>query len=156
MGIVQLEWNTTGDLLLVRFGAKFSCFKNSRHSDPIHPENVPAVAHVFDFPSPQEDFIPRLRSVLIHSQPVLNARWNPVRKGSLLLCCGTQSVYTWSDEWVNENGEEEETAECIGVPAGELMTSFLIPMSDILLFSARKIRDEGYQMVTRWQRLYPI
>ncbi|KAF5355775.1 hypothetical protein D9756_004069 [Leucocoprinus leucothites] len=98
-GPVQLEWNNTGDLLLARF------------------DNIPTAVHIFDFPSPQQEFVPRLRSVLIHSNPVLNARWNPVRKGSLVLCCGMQSVYVWSDEWVNEAGEEEEMAECIGVPA---------------------------------------
>jgi hypothetical protein len=27
-------------------------------------------------------------------------------------------MYTWSDEWVGEEGEEE-MAECIGVPASE-------------------------------------
>ncbi|KAF9455040.1 YVTN repeat-like/Quino protein amine dehydrogenase [Macrolepiota fuliginosa MF-IS2] len=98
-GTAQLEWNTTGDLLLVRF------------------DNVPTAVHIFDFPSPQEVFVARLRSVLLHSHPVISSRWNPARKGSLVLCCGTQGVYTWSDEWVSESGEEEEMAECIGVPA---------------------------------------
>ncbi|KAJ3565461.1 hypothetical protein NP233_g7617 [Leucocoprinus birnbaumii] len=98
-GPVQLEWNNTGDLLLARF------------------DNVPTAVHIFDFPSPQQEFVPRLRSVLLHTNPVLNARWNPVRKGSLVLCCGAQSVYVWSDEWMSELGEEEEMAECVGVPA---------------------------------------
>lgn len=40
-----------------------------------------------------------------------------MRKGSLALCCGMQSVYIWSDEWHGDAGEEEEMAECIGVPA---------------------------------------
>jgi hypothetical protein len=35
-------------------------------------------------------------------------------------------VYTWSDEWVNENGEEEEMAECIGVPAREFTVNFVV------------------------------
>lgn len=35
------------------------------------------------------------------------------------MCCGTQSVYMWSDEWIGELGEDEEMAECIGVPASE-------------------------------------
>lgn len=65
--------------------------------------------------------MPRLRTVLLHSLPVLHARWNPVRKGSLALCCGTQSVYTWSDEWVGEGGTEEDIAECIAVPASKLL-----------------------------------
>ena len=56
--------------------------------------------------------------MLIHSQPVVHVRWNPVRKGSLALCCGTQSIYTWSDEWHGESDDDqEEMAECIGVPA---------------------------------------
>ncbi|KIK96018.1 hypothetical protein PAXRUDRAFT_32676 [Paxillus rubicundulus Ve08.2h10] len=101
-GAVQLEWNKTGTLLLVRY------------------ENVPAAVHVYDFPTPSEPFVPRLRCVLLHSKPVLHARWNPIRKGSLVLCCGTQSIFTWSDEWVGEGGEEEEDmAECIGVPANK-------------------------------------
>ncbi|KAL9715926.1 hypothetical protein Ac2012v2_000370 [Leucoagaricus gongylophorus] len=103
-GPIQLEWNNTGDLLLVRF------------------ENTPAAVHIFDFPVPQQEFTPRLRSVLLHNNPVLNVRWNPVRRGSLVLCCGTQSVFIWSDEWVGEVGEEEEMAECISVPAQEFET----------------------------------
>ncbi|KAJ7706304.1 WD repeat-containing protein 8 [Mycena rosella] len=97
-GAVQLEWNKNGSLLLVRF------------------ENSPTAVHIYDFPSPEQEFLPRLRSVLLHSSPVLHARWNPVRKGSLVLCCGAQSLYTWSDEWLGDSGEEE-MAECIGVPA---------------------------------------
>jgi hypothetical protein len=61
----------------------------------------------------------------MHRQPVLQARWNPVRKGNLALCCGTRSVYTWSDEWTAEGGndEEEEMAECIAIPASERCSS---------------------------------
>ncbi|TFK30772.1 YVTN repeat-like/Quino protein amine dehydrogenase, partial [Coprinopsis marcescibilis] len=103
-GVVQLEFNSTGDLLLVRF------------------ENTPNTLHIFDFPTPDEQFFPRLRTVLIHSQPILHARWNPVRKGSLVLCCGTPSIYTWSDEWVGETGAQEDIAECIGVPAKQFET----------------------------------
>ena len=74
--------------------------------------------------------MPRLRAVLSHSRTILQARWNPVRAGCLALCCGTRALYTWSDEWVsldsgpgmddgNEKvvGEDEEMAECIGIPA---------------------------------------
>ncbi|TFK36832.1 WD repeat-containing protein 8 [Crucibulum laeve] len=103
-GVAQLEWNVTGSLLLARF------------------ENTPAALHIFDFPAPNQTFKPRLRSVLVNLQPILYARWNPVRKGSLALCCGTQSVYTWSDEWLGEGGNEEEMAECIGVPAKKFET----------------------------------
>ena len=85
----------------------------------MHPskENVPNAVLLFDFPSAGETSPPKLRTVLLHSQPVLQARWNPVRRGILCLCCGIQSVYMWSDEWQGESGEEEEMAECIGVPA---------------------------------------
>lgn len=55
----------------------------------------------------------------MHTKPILHARWNPIRKGSLVVCCGTRSLYTWSDEWVGEGGAEEEMAECIGVPASK-------------------------------------
>jgi hypothetical protein len=74
--------------------------------------------YIFDFPVSPESFMPRLRTVLLHSQPVLHARWNPARKGNLALCCGNQSVYTWSDEWQGDSGDEE-MAECIGVPASK-------------------------------------
>ncbi|KAF9462116.1 WD repeat-containing protein 8 [Collybia nuda] len=102
-GVVQLEWNITGSLLLVRF------------------ESTPTVVHIYDFPTSQT-FTPKLRTVLVHSQPVLHARWNPIRKGNLALCCGTQSIYIWSDEWLGEGGSEEEMAECIGVPAKKFET----------------------------------
>ncbi|KAF9480086.1 WD repeat-containing protein 8 [Pholiota conissans] len=106
-GLLQLEWNLTGTLLLARF------------------ESIPTAAFLFEFPSSGAKFMPRLRSVLIHSQPVLHARWNPIRKGSLALCCGNQSIYIWSDEWQNESGEEEEMAECVGVPAKKFETKDL-------------------------------
>lgn len=98
-GAVQLEWNKTGTLLLVRF------------------ENCPTVVHLYDFPASSDPFVPRLRCIFQHSKPVLHAQWNPVRKGSLALCSGSGSIYTWSDEWIGENGVEEDMAECIGVPA---------------------------------------
>ncbi|KAF9056497.1 WD repeat-containing protein 8 [Panaeolus papilionaceus] len=103
-GVVQMDWNLTGSLLLVRF------------------EHVLQAVFIYNFPLPGERFAPHLRTVLIQSQPVLQARWNPVRKGHLALCCGASSVYTWSDEWVGELGEEEEIAECIGVPAENFET----------------------------------
>ena len=84
-------------------------------------ENITSAVHIFDFPSSRAQFSPRLRSVLLHARPILHARWNPVRKGSLALCTGGQSVYTWSDEWVGEGGEEE-MAECIGIPGSTLIT----------------------------------
>jgi hypothetical protein len=82
-------------------------------------ENVPTVIHIYSFPSSSEPFAPNLRSILIHTKPILYAQWNPVRKGNLAVCCGARSVYIWSDEWVGEEGVEEEMAECIGVPASE-------------------------------------
>lgn len=158
-GTVQLEWNTTGNLLLVRFGTIFShVLKFQETQNATYSDNIPAAVHIYDFPSPQEEFVPRLRSVLLHSLPVLNARWNPVRKGSLVLCCGTQSVYIWSDEWVGESGEEEEMAECIGVPARKPGSFPLFRISEFrrLNISSRKIRDTGRQMGTRWQGFHPI
>ncbi|KIP11638.1 hypothetical protein PHLGIDRAFT_458424 [Phlebiopsis gigantea 11061_1 CR5-6] len=111
-GPVQLSFNVSGTLLLARF------------------ESTPSVIHLFDFPSALDPAsqartpMPALRSVLIHTQPVLSAQWNTVRKGALVACCGGESAYLWSDEWVgvSEDGEQEEEAdsemaECIGVPA---------------------------------------
>lgn len=58
---------------------------------------------------------------------MLHVQWNPVRKGSLALCCGSRGAYTWSDEWVGENGVEEEMAECIGIQNGKNdVPSFLV------------------------------
>lgn len=73
--------------------------------------------------------VPRLRSLLIQQQPVMQASWNPVRKGVLSLCTGKSSLYTWSDEWVGDDGEEE-MAECIGVPAGMFRSSLLMVLAD--------------------------
>lgn len=106
-GVVQMEWNLTGSLLLVRF------------------DNIPSAVFIFEFPVSPESFMPRLRTVLLHTQPLLHARWNPVRKGSLALCCGIQSVYIWSDEWQGDSGEEE-MAECIGVPANNFETKDIV------------------------------
>ena len=73
--------------------------------------------HLFAFPGPGETFSPRLRSVLLHSSPVMHVHWNPVRQGRLALSCGGQAMYLWSEEWIGESGAEEEMAECVGIPA---------------------------------------
>jgi len=111
-GVEQHWWTTSGSIWCVShiFWVFFEV------ETPLV-DNVPAAVHIFDFPAPQQEFTPRLRSILLHNNPVLNARWNPVRRGSLALCCGTQSIFIWNDKWVNEAGEEEEMAECICVPA---------------------------------------
>ena len=97
-------------------------------------ESIPNAVFLFDFPSSREKFMPKLRTVLLHSQPVLHARWNPTRKGSLVLCCGIQSIYIWSDEWQGESGEDEEMAECIGVPASTCLSNW--PFSSMRLMNA--------------------
>ncbi|THH10929.1 hypothetical protein EW145_g995 [Phellinidium pouzarii] len=105
-GLVQLEWNANGSLLVARY------------------ESAPTALFIYAFPAPSERFKPCLRSVLLHTKPVIRARWNPIRSGALVLSCGGGGLYTWSNEWsssdtdqgVNEN-EDEEIAECIGIPA---------------------------------------
>lgn len=103
-----MAFNVSGTFLLVRF------------------ESTPNAVHLFAFPSPADGsrdggpLVPQLKCVLLHERPVLNAAWNPIRKGSLALCCGGASLYLWSDEWVGEadnSGEGEDVAECVGVPA---------------------------------------
>ncbi|KAH9968845.1 quinon protein alcohol dehydrogenase-like superfamily [Russula dissimulans] len=97
-GTTQLEFNKTGTLLLARF------------------ENVPTAVHLFAFPGPGEAFSPRLRSVLLHTSAVTHAHWNPVRQGRFVLSCSGQAMYLWSEEWIGE-GDAEEMAECVGIPA---------------------------------------
>ncbi|KAI0788631.1 WD repeat-containing protein 8 [Abortiporus biennis] len=113
-GILQLEFNITGTLLLARF------------------ESAPCIVFLYAFPTRDEieasassPLSPRLRSVLIHSQPVTSAKWNPERKGSLAIACGIGSIYLWSDEWVgveDDDDEGGEIAECVGVPAKRFET----------------------------------
>ncbi|KAG8219715.1 hypothetical protein J3R82DRAFT_683 [Butyriboletus roseoflavus] len=79
-GAVQLEWNKTGTLLLVRY------------------DNVPNGVYIYDFPTPSEPFSPTFAAV---SQSVVALRVS----------------LPGADEWVGEGGEEEDMAECIGVPA---------------------------------------
>ncbi|KZS93138.1 WD repeat-containing protein 8 [Sistotremastrum niveocremeum HHB9708] len=98
-GVIQLDWNVDGTLLLVRL------------------ENAPTSIYILHFPGPEEEFDPRLRSVLLHSQSILYAHWNPVRPGVLGISCGTGGLYTWSNEWMNDEGEEDEMAECVKIPA---------------------------------------
>lgn len=107
-------------------------------------ENAPTVVHIYEFPYTLSEEInlnltdvPRLRSLLIQQQPVVQVSWNPVRKGVLSLCTGGSSLYTWSDEWVGEDGEEE-MAECVGIPASGsqlclLMVSRVADLSSDLL-----------------------
>ncbi|KAI0808176.1 YVTN repeat-like/Quino protein amine dehydrogenase [Fomes fomentarius] len=128
-GTTQLAFNTSGTVLLVRSATS------------------PTAVLLYDFPnhtqaasSSSRSFSPRLRTVLLHTQPVTAARWNPDpgRAGRLAVACGSQSVYLWSDEWVVEpdadtagqgaagpsrhrdavhREEDTELAECVGVPA---------------------------------------
>ena len=146
-GTAQVAFNTSGTLLLVRS------------------MSAPAAVLLYDFPSPlgqqqrgaaaerEKGLAPRLRSVLLHEQPVIAARWNPDpgRAGRLAVACGSQSVYLWSDEWVVEDAgaaedeEDTEVAECVGVPARECSTCvFQRLQTDIFVF--REVRDERNQV----------
>ena len=119
-GTLQLEFNKTGTLLLARFGKRytlFSCISRSTDTRSNDSESVPTSVHLFAFPGPGEAFLPRLRSVLLHSSPVIHVHWNPVRQGRLASSCGGQAMYLWSEEWIGESGAEEEMAECVGIPA---------------------------------------
>lgn len=114
-GAVQLSFNVNGTLLLARY------------------ESSPRIVYLYSFPhvsdlnknsnTGSEPLLitPRLRSVLIHSNNVTAAKWSPVRKGHLVVCCGGSGLYLWSDEWVDEGegSEGEEVAECVGIPASE-------------------------------------
>jgi hypothetical protein len=106
--------------LLARFGKKnifLPCTQDLLIHDETSLESVPTSVHLFAFPGPGEAFSPRLRSVLLHSSPVMHVHWNPVRQGRLALSCGGQAMYLWSEEWIGESGAEEEMAECVGIPA---------------------------------------
>jgi len=125
-GTVQLEFNKTGTVLLGRFGENDTPFSKTLDQlihDQTDIESVPTAVHLFAFPGPGEAFSPRLRSVLMHSLAVMHAHWNPVRQGRLVLSCGGQAMYLWSEEWIGEGGSEEEMAECVGIPA----SAFNIP-----------------------------
>ena len=103
-------------LALVR---KIHCYRATQDlliHDETSLESAPTSVHIFAFPGPGEAFSPRLRSVLLHSSPVMHAHWNPVRQGRLALSCGGQAMYLWSEEWIGESGAEE-MAECVGIPA---------------------------------------
>ena len=118
-GTAQLEFNKTGTLLLARFGTICGSRvpPDELICNQLNVENVPTIVHLFTFPAPGEAFSPRLRSVLLHSSAVMHAHWNPVRQGRLVLSCGGQAMYLWSEEWIGEGGSEEEMAECVGIPA---------------------------------------
>lgn len=133
-GTVQLAFNASGTLLFARF------------------ESTPHAIHLFTFHGGD---LPHLRSVLLHTQPVISAQWNPSRKGVFAACCGEESVYMWSDEWEEDGADEaEEMAECIGVPASkpacpDCLTAFVLTVSDKL---ARQLRDPRHSLGTRWER----
>jgi hypothetical protein len=119
-GTLQLEFNKAGTLLLARFGKRDTCYRATQDlliHDQTSLESVPTSVHLFAFPGPGEAFPPRLRSVLLHSSPVMHVHWNPVRQGRLALSCGGQAMYLWSEEWIGESGAEEEMAECGVIPA---------------------------------------
>ena len=127
-GLVQLEWNMSGSLLIARFGMIFySAYNQPSSSHRCETDTAPRALFIYSFPSPSERFQPSLRTVLLQTRSILAVRWNPVRPGSLALCCGEGGIYTWSNEWSSDDKEpdkkdDEEMAECIGVPTR--MTSF--------------------------------
>ncbi|KAI9059400.1 YVTN repeat-like/Quino protein amine dehydrogenase [Trametes sanguinea] len=155
-GTTQLSFNTSGSLLLVRSAS------------------APTAVLLYDFPIPSSDpsvsrstsrepLVPRLRSVLLHAQPVTAARWNPepARAGRLAVACGIQSVYLWSDEWVTEGGageeEDAEVAECVGVPAQRFETRDLrwapdgkgmILLDQKTFCCAFEVEEEGQDMAS--------
>jgi len=99
-----MEWNCNGSLLLVRW------------------ERTREAIHIYAFPQAPAEFKPSLRTVIQHRAGVRNARWNPVRAGSLVSCTGTGALYLWQDssaDWVND----EEMAECIGIPGKGFTTA---------------------------------
>ena len=102
------------------------------------PENVSTAVHLFAFPGPGEAFLPHLRSVLLHSSAVVHANWNPVRPGRLVLSCGGQAMYLWSEEWIGEGGAEEEMAECVAIPASMYGITHILWNLLIYLFSSEK------------------
>jgi hypothetical protein len=57
-------------------------------------------------------------------------------------------VYIWSDEWQGESGEEEEMAECIGVPASKSFVSHLPFQFIISLPKIREIRNQRFTLGT--------
>jgi len=106
-GASQLEWNQTGSLLLVRF------------------ETTPCVLHIYSFPEgtrSDDTFSCPLQTIILSSQPILQAHWNPTRRGSLAFCCGNRRISTFSNEWEGESGEEEEMVESIAIPTEEFNT----------------------------------
>ncbi|KZW00243.1 YVTN repeat-like/Quino protein amine dehydrogenase [Exidia glandulosa HHB12029] len=97
-GVAQLTWNVDGTLLLIRF------------------EQAPTAAFIYSFPGPGDPFNVTLRSVLLQSKPISYARWNPIKAGNLCISCDNGALYTWSDDWVGDDGVNE-IAECIAIPA---------------------------------------
>ncbi|KAI0366469.1 YVTN repeat-like/Quino protein amine dehydrogenase [Pilatotrama ljubarskyi] len=148
-GTTQLAFSTSGKLLLVRSASAPTAvllydFPLARSSSPTAPSSSSTSTRNETTP-----LVPRLRTVLLHTQAVTAARWNPDpgRAGRLAVACGSQSVYLWSDEWVSEpepttgpepesrigrapreqqgqqrEDEDTEVAECVGVPAQKFAT----------------------------------
>ncbi|KAF8328154.1 YVTN repeat-like/Quino protein amine dehydrogenase [Cantharellus anzutake] len=90
-GCLQMEWNIKGTGLLVIW------------------ENSPTAVHVYQN---GEKIRPQLGTVLLHSNAVICAAWNPVKEWKLGISCGGCSIYTW---WKADG--DGEIGECIGVPA---------------------------------------
>ncbi|RPD56789.1 WD repeat-containing protein 8 [Lentinus tigrinus ALCF2SS1-7] len=126
-GTTQIAFNTSGSLLLVRSA---SCptavlLYDFPHASSSSSNSATRSSSASTSSSPSS--IPHLRTVLLHTQSVTSARWNPDpgRAGRLAVVCGSQSVYLWSDEWEPEvigpshlgPEEDAEVAECVGVPA---------------------------------------
>lgn len=134
-------------LALVRKIHRYRATQDLLIHDQTSVESVPTSVHLFAFPGPGEAFSPRLRSVLLHSSPVMRVHWNPVRQGRLALSCGGQAMYLWSEEWIGESGAEEEMAECVGVPASALISSVSLigwssSSSVLFLFFQRNLTPE--------------
>lgn len=102
-GVTHMQFSASGALLLVTW------------------EQCPTLAFIYNFPSPEEPCIPRLRSVIQCAQNILHAQvsHSPTISGTTIaLCTGTAAIYLWNDDRVlDESGQKGELAECVSVPS---------------------------------------
>lgn len=90
--------------------------------DPKTIEHCGEAAHIYEFTRGSSEFRPALRTVVQHRASIRSARWDPVRGDSVVMCGGGGALYLWRDsnaDWVND----EEVAECVGIPVSELRQS---------------------------------
>ena len=83
-------------------------------------EMYPNVLFIYNFTAAVKSSGIELHTIILQGEHIQHIEWNPVRNGSLALCCSNSGLYIWMNERETDVQADRYVgvAECIGVPIG--------------------------------------